>query len=343
MRKKITAFLCCIIVILSTTVFAQDAMLKETSDFLKTTVSNPTISQIGGEWTVIGLARYEEDKEYFDNYYKNVEAYVKENNGVLHERKYTEYSRVVLALTAIGKNPENVSGYNLLKPLADFDMVVRQGINGAVWALIALDSGDYEIPENSEAKTKATKKMYIDYILDREVLGGGWALSSKEGAQADPDVTGMVLIALSNYKDSPEVLNAINRALVVMSGMQDETGGFMSFGEKNCESSVQMIVALCSLGISVNDPRFVKNGNTLLDNIKGFYIPGGGFSHLGDNQVNIMTTEQVFYAMTAIERFENGKTALYDMSDLKKALPKMMFFKHKYILPAFKELVAKGI
>ena len=43
------------------------------------------------------------------------------------------------------------------------------------------------------------------------------------------------------------------------------------------------------------------------------------------------------------QRFENGKTALYDMSDLKKAPPKMMFFKHKYILPAFKELVAKGI
>lgn len=335
--KKIISVFCCVITLLNTTVFSQNISLRETAEYLKTTVTNPSVGQVGGEWTVIGLVRYEENSEYFDNYYKNVETYVRECNGVLHERKYTEYSRVILALTAIGKNPENVSGYNLLKPLADFNGVVRQGVNGAIWALIALDSKGYKIPENEEAEIKATRKMYVDYILSREMSGGGWALSANKEDPAEPDITGMALIALSNYKDNPEVLNAIERAIAAMSVMQDETGGFESFGEKNCESGAQMIVALSSLGISLDDPRFVKDGNTLLDAVKVFYVGNGGFSHSENEEINIMTTEQVFYALVAAKRYETGQSPLFDMN------PKMKFFKTNYVLPAFKELVAKGI
>ena len=84
---------------------------------------------------------------YYDDYYARVEKYVKNCAGVLHERKYTEYSRVILALTAIGRDPSNVAGYNLLTPLGDFEKTIWQGLNGPIWALIALDSGSYDIPE----------------------------------------------------------------------------------------------------------------------------------------------------------------------------------------------------
>ena len=40
-----------------------------------------------------------------------------------------------------------------------------------------------------------------------------------------------------------------------------------------------MIVALCELGIELDDPRFVKNGNTMLDNLMTFYRQGEGFLH----------------------------------------------------------------
>ena len=89
--------------------------LSDTARYLVKTVPDPIVGSIGGEWTVIGLARsgYDVPNSYFTKYYKNVEDYVKACGGVLHKRKYTEYSRVILALTAIGKDPTNVAGYDL--------------------------------------------------------------------------------------------------------------------------------------------------------------------------------------------------------------------------------------
>ena len=71
---------------------------------------------------------------------------MKEHEGNLHDKKYTEYSRVIVALTAIGKNPADVAGYNLLTPLGDYEKTIWQGMNGPIWALIALDSGNYDMP-----------------------------------------------------------------------------------------------------------------------------------------------------------------------------------------------------
>ena len=53
-------------------------------------------------------------------------------------RKYTEYARLTLALTAIGRDPTNVGGYDLLETLCDYDKMISVGINGASWALLAL-------------------------------------------------------------------------------------------------------------------------------------------------------------------------------------------------------------
>lgn len=49
---------------------------------------------------------------------------------MLHNTKSTDNSRVILALTAIGKDVTDVASYNLLEPLADMDYVKKQGING---------------------------------------------------------------------------------------------------------------------------------------------------------------------------------------------------------------------
>ncbi|MBQ4578374.1 MAG: hypothetical protein IJA84_04845, partial [Clostridia bacterium] len=142
--------------------------LTDTAGWLQKNVPAPTVASVGGEWAVIGLARsdVEVPQQWYDTYYDNVTAYVKTCGGVLHKRKYTEYSRVVLALTTIGKDPANVAGYDLLKPLSDFDATVWQGVNGAIWALIALDSGSYE---------SALRQKYVDHILAQQLAEGGWA------------------------------------------------------------------------------------------------------------------------------------------------------------------------
>ena len=147
--------------------------VQSSAAFMLSSVKSPEVGSIGGEWAVIGLARsgYSVPADYYDEYYTRVEKYVKNCSGVLHERKYTEYSRVILALTAIGRDPSKVAGYNLLMPLGDFEKTIWQGLNGPIWALIALDSGNYDIPKNPAAKTQATRQLYIDEIIKKVQSG----------------------------------------------------------------------------------------------------------------------------------------------------------------------------
>jgi len=281
--------------------------LDDTAAYLIKTVSNPQVGSIGGEWAVIGLARsdYDVADSYFAKYYKNVEDYVEACGGVLHKRKYTEYSRVVLALTTIGKDPANVAGYDLTEPLNDFDKTVWQGINGAIWALIALDSGDYE---------SSQRQAYIDHILSLEISGGGWSLA---GDTADADITGMALQALAKYQEQPSVKAATDRALTWLSRTQNSDGSYSTIGAENCESTVQVIVALCELGIDLEDSRFVKNGNNTVDGLMNYYVRGSGFTHVkgGGNGADGMSTEQGFYALVAADRAAKGQSSLYRMTE----------------------------
>ena len=293
--------------------------ISESAEYMLNAVKAPQVGSIGGEWAVIGLARsgYDVPQKYWDNYYATVEEYVENCNGVLHNKKYTEYSRVVVALTAIGADPTNVAGYDLLKPLGDFDKTIWQGINGPIWALIALDSGNYDMPINAEAKTQATRQLYIDEILSRQLNDGGWNLSDKGGnGQSDPDITGMALQALAKYQSQSTVKTATDKALTCLSNMQDNRGGYASWETSNSESVVQVIVALCELGIDLNDSRFVKGGNTLLDNLFSYRNTDGSFSHTANGSGNDqMSSEQGFYGVVAAIRAIEGKNSLYRMSD----------------------------
>lgn len=326
LRKRSISLLLAVILILSLCVPAMAATEKEitsavtkSAEYMLGAVKTPQVGSIGGEWAVIGLARsgYDVPQKYWNNYYAAVEDYVESCKGVLHKKKYTEYSRVVVALTAIGADPTNVAGYNLLTALGDFDKTIWQGINGPIWALIALDSGSYDMPINAEAKTQATRQMYIDEILSRQLNDGGWNLSDKGGnGQSDPDITGMALQALAKYQSQSKVKAATDKALTCLSKMQDSDGGYASWDTSNSESVVQVIVALCELGIDLNDSRFVKNSNTLLDNLFSYRHADGSFSHTANGSGNDqMSSEQGFYGIVAAMRAIEGKNSLYRMSD----------------------------
>ncbi|HHY70819.1 MAG TPA: DUF4430 domain-containing protein, partial [Thermoanaerobacterales bacterium] len=301
-----------------------EVAFEDTAAYIHKTVAEPQVSSVGGEWAVLGLARsgYQVPERYYQDYYSRVESYVKAKEGNLHDKKYTEYSRLIVALTSIGKDPRNVAGYDLLKPLGDYDKTIWQGLNGPIWALIALDSGNYPMPQNPEAKTQATREMYMNSILECQLpdggfsLFGGTAVASSGDNVSDPDITGMALQALAKYKDREDVAKVIDEALTCMSKKQDDKGGYSSWETANSESVVQIIVALTELGIPLNDSRFVKNGNTLLDNLMRFYQPGKGFSHTqGGDGSDMMATEQAFYGLVAARRARDGKSSLYRMED----------------------------
>lgn len=292
----------------------------ESSSYMLKTVKNPQVGSIGGEWAIIGLARSGVDvpEEYFHNYYNTVENYVAACEGVLHLKKYTEYSRVILALTAIGKDPSNVAGYNLLTALGDFNKTIWQGINGPIWALIALDSGNHPMPQNPEAEVQATRQMYIDEILDRQLADGGWSLNGLGGGltPSDPDITGMALQALAKYQNQKNVAKATEEALACMSAKQNSDGGFSSWGTSNSESAVQILVALCELNLPLDDSRFVKNEKTILDNLFTYRDTNGSFKHtLSGSGNNQMASEQGYYGLVAALRLKTNQNSLYRMAD----------------------------
>ena len=305
------------------------AIIQETRAYMLSIDKAPAV---GSEWFVLGLARSGMDLNdpYFATYYNNLVEYLKQNNGVLHKRKYTEYSKTILVLTAMGKDAENVGGYNLLEPLADFAGVKRQGLNGPIWALIALSSKpDYKIPKAAGDVEQTTEEKLIQFVLGRQLEDGGWALAGKK---ADSDMTGMALQSLAPYYRKAgyeEVTRAADRGLDCLSSIQNEAGGYGSMGVETSESSAQVLTALTALGVDPQtDARFIKNGKWLVGNLISYHVDGSGFMHVkpggGNNggaaagTVDGMSTEQGFYSLVAYQRFLDGKTSLYDMSDIER-------------------------
>ena len=276
----------------------------------------PSVGSIGGEWMVIGLARSGKiSKEFSDGYYSNAESYVKTvGSNKLHRSKSTENSRMIIALTAIGKDPRDIAGYNLLTPLADFNFVKKQGINGPVWALIAFDTMQYDIPTDPSVSVQTTREKLINYILSNQCTDEGWDLN---GESADADVTGMAIQALAPYvTKNTGVREAVEKALNVISNSQNSNGCFMTGGEATPESSAQIITALSAMNIDSNaDERFIKSGNSALDGLLSFSVENG-FEHTNGKGYNQMSTEQSYYALVSFDRYKNGQNSLYDMTDL---------------------------
>ena len=257
-------------------------VMAETSAYMRATDTNPSV---GSEWYVLGLARggLSLKEKYFSTYYNHTANYIEEKKGILtNTSKYTEYSKRILVLTSEGKDARNVGGYNLFQYISDFSLVKEQGLNGPIWALLALNCHpEYSFPENPSAKEQNSESALVNFLLQSELPGGGWTLM---GSNADSDITGMTLQALAPYyhKSGYEnVTAAIDRGLNKLSEMQNDSGGYSTMGVETEESCAQIITALCSLGIDPEtDSRFIKGGHWTIENLLSYHIDGSGFMHV---------------------------------------------------------------
>jgi hypothetical protein len=183
--------------------------------------------------------------------------------------------------------------------------VTKQGINGPIFALIALDSGDYG--------SEADRAYYRAWIVSHQLVGGGWSLED----EATPDITAMALQALAPYygKGDVDLDAAVEAGLLTLSALQQPDGGF-AWDVSNVESSAQVIVALNALDIPLDDVRFVKDGNTVWDAFISFQLADGSFEHEAGGGTNGMATEQAAYTLASLYRSLTGANSLYDMSDV---------------------------
>lgn len=291
--------------------------------YIQSAVSAPVVSYLFGEWAVLGQARagVELSDAYIQAYYDKVVAYVRKNmgaDGVLrdpesHNPAITDNERIALALTAIGKDPANVGGKNLLAALQDKDIMKvtdtsDTDINGLVMGLLALNSRNY---------TSDTSWL-VQAILGQQNADGSWSASADTKSVGDVDMTAMALQALAPYyKDggNETVNTAVEKALNWLSGKYQS-------GYDSSESCAQVVIALSALNLDANtDARFTKTveGKTLsvLGNLLQYRVAeSGGFKHqFADKAVNEMATEQALCAMAAYARFTEKANALYDMTD----------------------------
>lgn len=291
--------------------------------YIQSAVSAPVVSYLFGEWAVLGQARagVELSDAYIQAYYDKVVAYVRKNmgaDGVLrdpesHNPVITDNERIALALTAIGKDPANVGGKNLLAALQDKDIMKvtdtsDTDINGLVMGLLALNSRNY---------TSDTSWL-VQAVLAQQNEDGSWSASADTKPASDVDMTAMALQALAPYyKDggNETVNTAVERALNWLSGKYQS-------GYDSSESCAQVVIALSALNLDANtDARFTKTveGKTLsvLGNLLQYRVAeNGGFKHqFADKAVNEMATEQALCAMAAYARFTEKANALYDMTD----------------------------
>lgn len=267
----------------------------------------------GDEWALIALTR----GEYLDifsrtvtTYQQKLDRFLAQNSGELGVKGKTDaagYPRVILALTSVGKIANHSSGGDMVMGISLQRLLDESGIYGTINGLIAADCGGYEFHQGGDVDREGLLNAILSW--QHEDGGFGW-----EGAQGDSDVdtTAMALQALSNYRDREEVAQAVERALAYLEDQQLDNGGYAPYGAESCESASQVVIALTELGV---DPASFGKGD-ILAFIMGFQNDDGSFSMEKGKEANETTTVQALLALVAYNRAAEGKTSLYDMSDV---------------------------
>ena len=266
---------------------------------IQSIVNKISNKEMYSDWEVMALKK--NNKEVSDNYLEKIKERIEENRI----KQPTDYERTVMVLSALNEKPKNFNGINFLDKIYNNEVIEDQGTNALIFALIALDCKNYEIPNNSFW----SRESLVNTLLEMKTYDGGWDFA---GIKADPDMTGMALTALHNYTDDGKVKDAVNNAIKLLSDMQNDDGTFSSYKIKNSESISQVIIGLCANGIDPTSSEFTKNGKNLIDALLTFKSDDGGFKHIYEGNSNGKATEQALLALEAYKELKNGRLNLYE-------------------------------
>jgi len=231
------------------------------------------------------------------------------------------YSLLVLTLLAAGSTPYDYKGQNLVEkiraaqlPDGKFaDNIDRTGagengeqvlLNAHVWAVLALHAAGAGIPDPAGAKQWLCGRQHAD--------GSFYWYAGEE--KSDVDSTGMALATLGilgEKKDSP----AVQKAVSYLKSVQENNGGFASWGAENSESCCSVIEGLTAVGIDPAGTEWARNGGNPVSALMSYQLPDGSFEHIKGAGSNAMSTEQAligmsdaYYGNTLVDRLRNKNT-----------------------------------
>ncbi|WJV19710.1 terpene cyclase/mutase family protein [Rossellomorea marisflavi] len=293
-----------------------DVSLAEINKTIEGAANHILDSGVSSEWEAIGLAAagYPVPEAYYQNHFSQ-----SVDSQVINPSRYakiTDIERHVIAAAAIGLDSLSVNGTDLIEKIYNShdvspgnDTMTLQGNNGPIFALIALDSQQFEVPSNA----KWTRQKLIDELLKQQNEDGSWSLSAYMSGPSY-DITAMALIALAPYTSSQgNVKKAVDSALSFLSAEQQSSGGFDDpfVGGTSSEATSQVIIALTSNGIDPTSKAFTKGSNNLVTHLLSFKSEDGGFMHVSPGNSNGMATEQALQALVAYQKFLKGEGKLY--------------------------------
>ncbi|MBS5323345.1 MAG: DUF4430 domain-containing protein [Lachnospiraceae bacterium] len=275
------------------------------------------VNAYGDEWNIFTTLRAggTVSQENLDAYYASVSEKLKTG---LTKLRATDVARVSITLAAMGKDLTDIDGVNLMKALYNDELKMKIGkdtSNAPIWALIALDCQNAEIPKDAVW----TREKLIQHILTFQTQEGGFGLTDNKFSSID--MTGMALQALAPYRNDdsyPEVKTAFDKALEHMKENMTENAGFLDSGKENSCTTAQVLTALTAAGIDPLDKSngFTKTGNKNIVKNLDSYKAESGFMWQQGQKGNGMATQQVTYAMEAYRRFAENENRLYDLTDV---------------------------
>ncbi len=200
----------------------------------RTTTWTMHAGTLGGDWTNIGIQVYGRPLLTSE---AELNEFALLSVAQLRANVWTDYARIGLALSSLGFDVSDLNQYgldfkdrsgnpvpSLIDGLVNYDSDYT--LNGPVYALLLLDSKDYEIP----AGAKWTRDALVKAALEYRAGNGSFSLTNRlngTGSANDTDLTAMALQALAPYRSRADVAAAVNKAVNWLSLVQHSTGGFL--------------------------------------------------------------------------------------------------------------------
>ena len=249
----------------------------------------------------------------------------------LGRASYTYAAGAVRAMQYLGMDPSDINGLDYIAPLTNTSKAAptsTQDFNSYLYDIASIDP---EVWRSRGVDSDMLAEQFITRVLADQTLDGGFdgyygysVAIAKEGetaiGQGSVPETISALSALASYRDKENVAAAIEAGLTYLSSVQLADGSFECWGDTpNGAVTLSMLNLMDKLDISIDDERFVKNGNTVADAMRTFYVDGVGF--ISDFEVDVpldgldtlgyddptMGITSTVSALTYIQAAENGK------------------------------------
>ena len=295
-------------------------------------ISDSEISTFSAQLLALQNANIELTKAETEKLQEIMTAMVGASSEYYLGRTSSTYSAgAVRAMQYLGMDPGDINGLDYLAVLTNTDKLVATSTYDFNSFMEDIAAVDPVVWRSRGVDVGAVVDKYATRILADQTPDGGfdsyYGVNIAQGHadtswRDDARYTAETLTALAPYADKEYVAKAIDAGLEYLSSVQLADGSFANMSKETPDGEVTLAVLkmMEALDISLEDERFVKNGNTVADAMQTFYVDGVGFISNFDVEAPLdnlkilprydnpnMGVSDTISALTYLQAAENGK------------------------------------